>query len=91
MILRIVNATLFLSSAASIRGWVTDPSPAVIPPAKVTATDVDRNPPIIPLPPGNYSLGFEASGFNKYSHSTFAAGAARSDAARLTQSMEGRP
>jgi uncharacterized surface anchored protein len=72
------SALLFAQSyTASIRGVVTDASQAALPGAKVTVTDVRRNTQqstvadtagryvITALPPGNYRLGVEATGFNK--------------------------
>src|SRR6266404_7261126 len=71
------------SYTASVRGVVTDPSQAAMPGAKVIVTDVNRNTThsattdssgryvITALPPGNYELTVEASGFNKYSQATF--------------------
>src|SRR5258707_15468500 len=72
------------SYTASVRGVVTDSSQAAIPAAKVIVTDVNRNTAhsattdtsgryvITTLPPGNYELTVEASGFNKFSQPAFA-------------------
>jgi Carboxypeptidase regulatory-like domain len=72
------------SYTASVRGVVTDGSQAAVPEAKVTVTDVNRNTThsattdasgryvITALPPGNYELTVEASGFNKHSQPAFA-------------------
>src|SRR5213083_1000967 len=71
------------SFTASVRGVVTDASHSAIPDAKVTVTDVDRNAShkvttdasgryvFTALPPGNYSLDVDASGFSKYSRGAF--------------------
>jgi hypothetical protein len=62
---------------------VTDPAGAVVPGARVTATDVLRNVShsaesdsagrylIVNLPPGSYTLQVEASGFKKYTQAVF--------------------
>ncbi len=72
------------SFTASLRGVVSDASQAAVPAAKVTITDSERNTSrsavtdssgryvFAALPPGRYTLGVEATGFNKYSHSAFA-------------------
>jgi hypothetical protein len=66
------------SYTASVNGVVTDTSQAAVPDAKVTITDVSRNITrsattdsagryvVTALPPGDYELSVEASGFNKY-------------------------
>ena len=71
------------SYTASIRGVVTDTSKSAIPGAKVTATSTSRNTSqtsmtdgsgryvVTALPPGQYTLAVEASGFKKYEHSVF--------------------
>ena len=71
------------SYTASIRGIVTDTSKSAIPGAKVTATSTSRNTSqtsmtdgsgryvVTALPPGQYTLAVEASGFTKYEHSAF--------------------
>jgi len=71
------------SYTASIRGVVTVASQGALPPAKITVIDVDRNTQratvtdaagryvVTALPPGNYTLTAEASGFNKYSRGPF--------------------
>ncbi len=65
------------SFTASIRGVVTDTTKAAVPGATITVTDVDRNLKrttqsdgagrynVTALPPGNYSLSVEATGFQK--------------------------
>jgi hypothetical protein len=71
------------TSTGSIRGTIADPTNAVVPNAKVTATDVDRglNYPttadsagryIFPgLPPARYTLTVEATGFEKTTQAAF--------------------
>ncbi len=71
------------SFTAAVRGVVTDASGAVIPGAKVIVTEADRNVQhpttadaagryvITALPPGNYTLMVEATGFKKHSRSVF--------------------
>jgi hypothetical protein len=71
------------SFTASIRGVVTDNSKSAIPGAKVTVTNVNRNTSqtavtdgsgryvITALPPGEYKLAIEASGFARYERSAF--------------------
>ncbi len=65
------------SYTASVRGTVTDATHAAVPSVLVTATEVDRNVKhtaktdeagrysLTALPPGNYTLTFEAAGFQK--------------------------
>jgi hypothetical protein len=68
---------------AAIRGTVTDATGASVPRATVTVTEVDRNVAhktitdeagryvVTALPPGNYTLTVEATGFRKYVRSPF--------------------
>src|SRR3954454_12053424 len=68
---------------ASVSGTVTDPAGAVVPRARVIATDVQRNAArstdsdeagryiLTDLPPGSYTLQIEIAGFKKYVSSTF--------------------
>ena len=68
---------------ASINGTVTDPANAVVPRARITVTDPQRNVThtaesdgagryvITNLPPGSYTLQVEAAGFKKYSRAAF--------------------
>ena len=65
------------SYTASVRGTVTDPTHSAVPGVSVTATDVERNVKraaktdeagrynFTALPPGHYTLAFEAPGFQK--------------------------
>src|SRR5260370_39711245 len=67
------------SYTAAVRGIVTDASGSIVPEAKVTVTESDRNVPhavtadaagryaVSGLPPGRYSLTVEAAGFKKFS------------------------
>src|SRR5262245_37389703 len=71
------------SFTAAVRGVVTDPTGAAVPNAKVIITEAERNvqhPTITDdqgryhvsaLPPGQYTMTVEASGFRKYSQSAF--------------------
>jgi len=71
------------SFTASIRGVVTDATGASIPRATVTVTDADRNVQyrtitdeegryvVTALPPGNYTIAIEASGFKRFVRSAF--------------------
>src|SRR5437667_7703034 len=68
------------SYTAAVRGVVTDVSGGAIPGATVTVTESDRNVPhtvatddagryiVTALPPGQYTLGVELSGFRTYTH-----------------------
>lgn len=72
------------SFTAAVRGVVTDPTGASVPRATVSVIEADRNVPhkavtdeagryvVTALPPGNYTLTVEASGFKKYVRSVFA-------------------
>lgn len=72
------------SFTASVRGTVTDDTGAAVPAAKVIVTDADRGTifrgeadgsgryTVTALPPGNYVLTVEASGFKKFSSGKFA-------------------
>ena len=69
------------TQTATVRGIVTDRSSAVIPNATVTLTNVDQNRTwrttsnaegdyvIVQIPPGNYELTAEATGFKRYQRS----------------------
>ncbi|MEK7404749.1 MAG: TonB-dependent receptor [Acidobacteriota bacterium] len=83
-ILIAVPALVFGQSfTATVRGVVTDASQAAVPGAKVVVKDVDRNTEnatqtdaqgrysVSALPPGNYTLGVEAAGFQKFTRSAF--------------------
>lgn len=83
-LLALLPAALFAQSyTASLRGVVTDPAQAAVPGATVIAKEVDRNIAhptrtdeagryvLAALPPGRYSLEIDATGFQKYSHSSF--------------------
>jgi hypothetical protein len=71
------------SYTAAVRGVVTDASGAIVPGAKVVLTEADRNVPhpaatdpagryvITALPPGNYTLSVEATGFKKHLRAPF--------------------
>src|SRR5439155_24766111 len=68
------------SYTAAVRGVVTDASGGAIPGATVTVTESDRNVPhtvttdnagryvVTALPPGEYTLSVELSGFKTYTH-----------------------
>ena len=68
------------SYTAAVRGVVTDVSGAGVPGATVTVTEADRNVPhavttdnegryvVTALPPGNYTLSVELTGFRTYTH-----------------------
>ncbi len=68
-------------ATTSLRGTVSDPSGAAVPRATVTLTNVGMNAPrstitgphgdysFISLPPGNYTLTIEVTGFERYSQS----------------------
>lgn len=72
------------SFTAGLRGTVTDTSASAVVGAKVVATETDRNIPhntttdgagrytVTGLPPGNYTLTVEASGFKKFVQQNFA-------------------
>lgn len=71
------------SYTASVRGAVTDASGAAVPGAKVVVTESDRGVQhttvtdslgryvVTALPPGNYTLSVEASGFRKHVQASF--------------------
>lgn len=71
------------SFTASVRGTITDDTGAAVPAAKVVVTDADRGTifrgeadgsgryTVTALPPGNYILTIEASGFKKFSSGKF--------------------
>jgi hypothetical protein len=71
------------SYTAAVRGVVTDTSGASVPGAKVIVTEADRNVDhvantdaagryaIVALPPGNYNMTVEATGFKKYVQARF--------------------
>ncbi|MBI3679673.1 MAG: TonB-dependent receptor [Acidobacteria bacterium] len=71
------------SYTAAVRGLVTDASGAAVPGARVTITEAERNLPhtvitdqvgryvVTALPPGNYTLAVEASGFKKHLRGAF--------------------
>lgn len=71
------------SFTASLRGTVMDPTQAAIPGAKVTVTDIQRNLNfttetdaagryvVTALPPAQYRVSVEATGFQTYSGSPF--------------------
>src|SRR5207249_7890025 len=68
------------SYTAAVRGVVTDASGGAIPGVTVTVTESDRNVPhtvttdnagryvVTALPPGEYTLSVELSGFKTYTH-----------------------
>jgi hypothetical protein len=80
----IAAVALAQSFTASVRGTVSDESGAAVPAAKVLVTDADRGTifrgeadgagryTVTALPPGNYVLTVEASGFKKFSSGKFA-------------------
>jgi hypothetical protein len=71
------------SYTASVRGVVTDPSGAAVPQARIVVTEAERNVghyaisdeagrySLTALPPGNYKMTVEASGFRKYAQNDF--------------------
>lgn len=71
------------SFTAAVRGVVTDPTGAAVPNAKVIITEAERNVQhptttddqgryhVSALPPGQYTLTVEASGFRRHSQSAF--------------------
>src|SRR5687767_5495611 len=83
LVLLFCSLTFGQSFTATVRGTVKDPSGASVPLASVTITDADRGTSqttmaddegrfaISALPPGQYELTVEASGFKKFSSGKF--------------------
>ncbi len=84
-VLALAGASVLAQSyTAAVRGTVTDQSGAAVPGAKVVITEAERNVAhsvssdesgryvATALPPGNYTLSVEATGFKRYIQSRFA-------------------
>jgi hypothetical protein len=107
IVLLFSSLTLGQSFTATVRGSVKDPTGASVPLASVTITDVDRGTTqttqadeegrfaITALPPGQYVLTVEATGFKKFSSAAFtltvqqqATIDARLDVGQINESVE---
>lgn len=84
LLLMLTGPSWSQSFTATVRGVVTDPTGAAVANAKVIITEAERNVQhptttddqgryhVSALPPGQYALTVEASGFRRYSQSGFA-------------------